>query len=323
MLWACVTLYAVLGGADFGGGFWDLFAGGARRGRPARRLIARVMGPVWEANHVWLIFALVILWTAFPGAFGSAMSALTVPLMLVALGVILRGSAFAFRHVFDDIPTMRAFGAVFALSSVVTPFFLGVSAGAVASGVVGAGNALAERPWLNPTSWFAGTLAVSACAWLAAVYLCNDARRSGDERLEAGFRHRALVSGLVTGALTLAGIVVIRADAPGLYLGLTGPALPLALLSVVAGLGTIVLVLRRRYVLARIGSALAVATVIWGWGLAQYPDLLPGRLDLHAAAAGPAVLEALLWVVLAGAVILLPALWFLFRMFQVERDAGR
>jgi cytochrome d ubiquinol oxidase subunit II len=322
ILWVGLTLYALLGGADFGAGLWDLLAGGAERGRPQRDLIEHSIGPVWEANHVWLIFVITLFWTAFPTAFAPFAATLYIPLTLAALGIIARGAAFAFRKASEELWLQRLFGAAFAFSSVVTPFFLGTIAGAVASGRVptriGDGDVLGS--WWNPTSITVGLLAVGTCAYLAAVYLCADARRAGQERLAEGFRRRALATGVLVGAATVAALLVVRADAPALFAGLTGPALPIAVTSVLAGAASLGLLLARRYVPVRVTGALAVAAVLWGWGIAQYPNVLPG-LAVSAAAGDPAVLTAVLWVLGFGSLLLVPSLVFLFVVFQRERMA--
>lgn len=322
ILWIGLTLYALFGGADFGAGLWDLLAGGTERGQPQRDLIEHSIGPVWEANHVWLIFVITLFWTAFPTAFAPFAATLYIPLTLAALGIIARGSAFAFRKASDELRLQRLFGAAFAFSSVVTPFFLGTIAGAVASGRVppdiGDGNIIGS--WWNPTSFTAGVLAVGTTSYLAAVYLCADARRRGDERLAEGFRRRALAAGLVVGAATVAALLVIRVDAPGLFAGLTGRALPVAVLSVLAGIASLGLLAARRYVPVRVTAALAVTAVLWGWGIAQYPVVLPG-LTVADAAGDPAVLAVVLWVLGIGAALLVPSLVFLFLTFQRGREA--
>lgn len=318
VLWIGVTLYAVLGGADFGGGFWDLCAGGTRRGWPQRKLIEGSMGPVWEANHVWMIFAAVTLWTGFPRAFSSVMTTMWIPLLLASFGIILRGAAFAFRKPSPTMNIKRVFGITFALSSVVTPFFMGMVAGGVASGRVPLGNAAGDTlgAWVNPTAFLGGVLAVATCAHLAAVYLTLEARGRGLDDLAEAFRVRALVSGLGVGALTLVGIEVLRRDAPMLFAGLTGRAIVPMVLSAAGGLTALWLLWTRRYASARVAAALSVAMVIWGWGVGQYPDLLPGELDLHRAAAHPAVLRAMLWTVGVGTLLLAPSLWLLFALFR-------
>jgi cytochrome d ubiquinol oxidase subunit II len=320
LAWTGVTLYALLGGADFGGGFWDMLAGGARRGLAQRRLIEHSIGPVWEANHVWLIFVLVLFWTCFPAVFASVASTLYIPLTLVALGIIARGSAFAFRKASTELWQLRLFGGAFALSSMLTPFFLGTVAGGVASGRVPAGLARGDllTSWWNPTSVLAGLLAVGSTAYLAAVYLTGDARRSGVPGLAEAFRLRGLVSAAVTGVITLGGILILRDDAPRLYAGLTGRALPVVVISVLAGLASLALLAMRRYALARVTAALAVAAVLWGWALAQYPVLLPPDVTVSHAAAAPPVLHATLAVAVVGMALLVPSLLWLFSLFQRE-----
>jgi cytochrome d ubiquinol oxidase subunit II len=316
--WLGVTLYALLGGADFGGGFWDALAGGSRRGLAQRALIEHSIGPVWEANHVWLIFVIVLFWTCFPLVFASVASTLYVPLTLAALGIIARGAAFAFRKASTELWQLRLFGGAFAVSSVVTPFFLGTIAGGVASGRVPPGLARGDviRSWWNPTSVLAGLLAIGTTAYLAAVYLTNDARRRGSVELAEAFRRRGLVSALVTGVVVLGGIAVLRADAPRLYAGLTGRALPVVAVSGLAGLVSLALLYRRSYVLVRATAALAVATVLWGWAVAQYPLLLPPDATVSRTSAEPSVLHATLASVVVGLVLLVPSLLWLFVLFQ-------
>ena len=322
LLWIGVTAYALLGGADFGAGFWDLVAGDTGRGASQRALIERVIGPVWEANHVWLIFALVVLWTGFPTAFAAITSTLFIPLTATAIGVILRGSAFAFRKAIPEIELKRVFGATFAASSVITPFFLGAVAGGVASGRVSAGNARGDAltSWLNPTSVLGGTLAVVSCAYLAAVYLCRDAERAGDVALTEGFRTRALVMGGVVAVIAAAGIAVLRTDAPRLFDGLTGRGLPLVVASAVGGVASAGLLWTRRFALARVAAAAAITAVIWGWAAGQYPFLLQESVTIEEAAAADATLDALIGTLIVGGVLLAPALGLLFLMAQ--RDAG-
>lgn len=319
--WLGLTAYVLLGGADFGGGIWDLLAGGTERGRPQRALIEHSIGPVWEANHVWLIFVMVLMWTGFPAVFAAIASTLYIPLTLVALGIIARGSAFAFRKVSTRVPRQRLFGATFALSSLLTPFFLGTVAGAIASGRVPPGIAAGDlvTSWLNPTSLITGLLAVGITAYLAAVYLTRDAERDGAVTLAEQFRRRALVTGVVLGGLSLAGLLVLRADAAPLYAELTGGAgLPLLALSVVAGVVSLVLLWWRRYLVVRLTAALAVVGLLWGWAAAQVPELLPG-VTVEQAAATPTVLLATLIALAVGATLLVPSLWWLFATFQAAK----
>jgi cytochrome d ubiquinol oxidase subunit II len=319
-----LTLYTLFAGADFGAGIWDLLAGGTRRGAARRELIEHSIGPVWEANHVWLILVITLFWTTFPSAFAAFASTLYIPLTLAALGIIGRGAAFAFRKASHTLAEQRLYGATFAVSSVATPFFLGTIVGALASGRVPPGIAAGDiwRSWLNPTSVYCGLLAVGVCAYLAAVYLIHDARRAGAADLVAQFRRRALATGVLVGAGALAGLAVIAADAPGLFADLRGRALPLVVLSLAAGVGSLVLIVTGRYRLVRVTAALAVAAVLWAWGAAQYPVLLAPDLTVARAAGDPTVLATVLVVLGVGAVLLVPSLLWLFGIFQRTATDG-
>lgn len=319
-----ITLYALLAGADFGAGFWDLVAGGTVRGAPTRALIEQSIGPVWEANHVWLIFVLVTLWTGFPSAFAPIMSTLYVPLTLAAVGIILRGSAFAFRKASPTIGARRLYGIAFASSSVITPYFLGSVVGGVASGRVPAGTGTGDvlRSWLNPTSVLGGIMAVVVCAFLAAVYLAADAERRGRPELVNGFRQRALLAGIVGGAVAAVGVAVLHADSPSLFHGLTHRGAPLIVVSAAAGACTLVLVARRRFAIARYVAALAVVAVLWGWAAGQYPWMLVHELTIKAAAAPRATLEAGLIAFGAGSLVLVPALVWLLVLVQRGELSG-
>jgi cytochrome d ubiquinol oxidase subunit II len=320
VLWLGVTLYVVFGGADFGTGFWDLVAGNAARGERPRALIDHAIGPVWEANHVWLIFCLVVLWTGFPRAFAAVMSTLYLPLSLAALGIVLRGAGFAFRKATKETAGRRAYGAVFAVSSILTPFFLGATLGGIASARVPlrtAGNLVTS--WVNPTSVFVGVLAVAICAYLAAVFLTIDARRLGEASLERYFQRRARAAAVVAGAAAIVGLFVLRADAPDLYRGLTGKALPLVVVSVVCGAAVLLLLARGARMGTRLLAVGAVATMVWAWGLAQHPYLLPETLTVAGGAAVASTLRAILVVFVAAVVIVGPSLALLFVLDQRSR----
>jgi cytochrome d ubiquinol oxidase subunit II len=317
ILWVGATLYAVFGGADFGGGFWDLIAGDAERGERPRALIQRSITPVWEANHVWLIFILVVLWTAFPEAFSAVMSTLYVPLTLAAVGIVLRGAGFAFRKSIQGLEARRAMGATFAVSSVLTPFFMGTVVGAVAAGnVPAAGNGDAFSSWIAPLPLLTGVLFVASGAYLAAVFLVVDARRAGEGGLEDYFARRALWVALAAGAFAVAGIFALRADARYVYDGLTSDGLPLVALSALCGLAVLAMLLRGARRGLRPLAAGAVVAVIWGWGVAQFPYLLPTSLTISEAAAPDATLLTVLIVFCVAAVVVLPALGLLYWLTQ-------
>jgi len=322
ILLASVTLYAVFGGADFGGGLWDLLAGGDQRGRAPRRLIDDTITPVWEANHVWLVFDLVIFWTAFPHAFAAVMTTAALPLWLALGGVVLRGAGFAFRKEARQLSLERAFGASFAFSSLITPFFMGTVIGAIATGQVPAEATHASlRAWTSTTALLIGFLFVSACGYLAAVYLADEAARCGNRGLETYFTRRAQAAGVVAGALSLATLAELHSSNPLLYDRLTGRAVALVILAGVCGLGVVIaltagLTTGRRWRGAiRIVAALGVAAVVWGWGVAQYPVLLPGTpVTLTNAGAPHSTLAALVVLFVIVVVLVGPAFVLLFSL---------
>src|SRR3954471_15624630 len=310
---AGLVLYAVLGGADFGAGLWQLLAGGDERGERVRDEAHHALAPVWEANHVWIVFVITVSWTAYPEAFASIASTLAVALFIAGLGIIMRGTSYPLRAGVEDAQRIDV---VFALSSILTPFALGAALGGIASGRVPVGNAQGDlfSSWLNPTSVMVGLLAVAFSGYLAAVYLAADSRRSGDSELEDYFRGRALASAVVGGALALAGLFVLRSDVRPLFDALvSGDGLPALIVSALAGGLTFLLVWRRRYELARVGASIAVAAVVAGWALAQQPVLLPG-LTVSEAAAPDATLVAVIVAVVAGVVVLFPSLALLFSL---------
>ena len=318
VLWVGATMYAVFGGADFGAGFWSLVAGGDERGRRARELIDWAIGPVWEANHVWLVFVLVVLWTAFSAAFAAIFSTLFIPLSLAALGIVLRGSGFAFHKTARRSRGRDLAERLFGLSSLLTPFFMGTVVGAIAAGRVPPGNAAGDpvSSWLNLLSVLIGLMFVATSAYVSAVFLVSDARRAGAADLERYFTVRALGAALVAGALAVAGIVDLHADAPYLYDRLTAEGLPLVIVSGLCGLGVLVLLRRGAARGVRALAIAAVVAVVWGWGVAQYPYLLPKTLTIADGAAPSATLTSVLIVFGVAVVLVLPALALLFSLAQ-------
>ncbi|WP_426560676.1 cytochrome d ubiquinol oxidase subunit II [Angustibacter sp. McL0619] len=313
-----ILAYALFGGADFGAGFWELMAGEGEGAERPRRVIEHSIGPVWEANHVWLIFIFVVLWTAFSEAYASIMLTLFVPLTLAALGVVLRGASFAFRKTVDTARERRLLGLAFALSSLLVPFFLGAVAGGVASGRVPAGGKAGDPvdSWLNPTSILGGVLAVAAVAYLAAVYLVWDARRLDDAEMAGYFRVRAIGAGIAVAVIGVVGVFVLRSDAPYLYDGLTSEALPLVVVSAVCGVGALALLLRDASHWARLLAVLAVAGVVAAWGVAQWPYVLPESLTFADAAAPSGTLTTLFIVIGLALVIVIPAFALLYVLDQ-------
>ncbi len=325
ILWLGATFYALFGGADFGGGFWDLVAGGAERGERPRAAIQRSLTPVWEANHVWLIFILVVLWTAFPPAFSAVMTTLYVPIALAALGIVLRGSGFAFRKSIEGLSGRRLAGATFAISSLLTPFFMGTVVGAVADGNVPAdGNGAAFSSWLQPLPLLTGAMFVASGAYLAAVFLIGDAGRRRDDEMQRYFARRALAAAALAGVAAVFGLVELHAETRYVFDRLIDQGLPLVILSALCGLGVlaILLAMARRpgappWPLRPLAAG-AVIAVIWGWGVAQFPYLLPTSLKISEAAAPTDTLTSVIIVFLFAGIIVLPALGLLYWLSQKE-----
>jgi cytochrome d ubiquinol oxidase subunit II len=319
LILAGMAVYTVLAGADFGAGLWTLLAKPGRAPAASTRDFARhSMGPVWEANHVWLIFVLVVCWTAYPVAFGSITSTLAAPLLIAAIGIIFRGATYALRGLGGSAaPTNRPrptsqVELLFALASILTPFALGTVIGAIALGHVPVGNAAGDPvgSWLSAGPVLIGVLAVAFSGYLAAVYLAADSVKLHEPTLAADFRDRALVSGVVAGALALGGLFALRSALPLTH----GLALVMVIASGCGGLATVVLCWFRRFEWARVTAAAAVAAVVIGWAAAQSPRFLPG-MTVTQAAAGRSTLIALLIAVAVGGVVLIPSLILLFTLF--------
>ncbi len=319
VLWVGATFYAIFGGADFGGGFWDLIAGNAEKGEQPRHTIQNSLTPVWEANHVWLIFILVVLWTAFPTVFSAIFTTLYVPLVLAVLGIVLRGSGFAFRKSVERLSERRAAGATFALSSLVTPFFMGTAVGAIAIGNVPAGgNGDAFSSWLAPAPLCIGAMFVATSAYLAAVFLVGDTRRVGDKEMELYFEKRALASGVVAGLFAVVGLIALHSEGHYVYNRLVHEGLPLIILSVVCGAGLLGALLLGGRLLLRPLAAGAVIAVVWGWFVAQFPYLLPTTLKISEAAAPDATLGAVFVVFGIACIVVIPSLMILFVLAQTD-----
>ncbi|WP_327262359.1 cytochrome d ubiquinol oxidase subunit II [Streptomyces sp. NBC_01232] len=310
-----LAAYACAGGTDYGAGFWDLTAGGAERGKRPRWLIDHAMAPVWEVNNVWLIFVFIVMWTGFPAMFQAVFGALWLPLALAAIGLVLRGAGFALRKPTRRLAQRRIYGAMFAVSSLLTPFFLGAALGAVASGRVAVGTAASAHAWANPTSVLTGLLAIAATAFLGAVFLCSDARRFGADDLVDHFRLRALLAFCAVVVLGLIGLPVTHDDARYVWEGLTGGwGLLLLVLAAICGLVTAVLLLRRSYRWSRYTAVASVALTVGAWGCAQRPYLLPTTLTVADGAGAP---QSMHWLAIVTAIAVLlvgPALVLLYRL---------
>jgi cytochrome d ubiquinol oxidase subunit II len=317
---AALVFYVLLGGADFGGGIWDLLASGPRA-REQRALIERAIGPIWEANHVWLILVIVVLFTGFPPAFAAISVALFVPLVLLLVGIVLRGAAFTFRLYDGSDPVQRAWGAAFSASSVLAPLALGTAVGALASGRlrlgerwVPAGGWLA---WLAPFPVAIGVYAAALFAFVAATYLAVEARGA----LREDFRRRALAAGVAVFLAAAAALALAWREAPVVFEGLTrrGWSLPFHAATGVAALLAFWALWTRRVRLGRAAAAAQAALIVVGWGLSQHPYLVVPDVTLASASAPPATQRLLLGALAGGALLLFPCLYLLFRVFKGER----
>ena len=317
ILWLGVTLYAIFGGADFGAGVWDLLAGSGERAERVRLQIDRSIGPVWEANHVWLIFVLVVLWTAFPSAFSAIMTTLYIPLALAALGIVLRGSGFAFRHALPG-PVQRPATRVFGVASLLTPFFMGTVVGAIASGQVpAAGNGDPTGSWTGLLPLVTGGLFVVLAAYTAAVFLVHDSGTAGDEDLRDYFARRALIVAVIAGVAAVVGVIALHRDARYVYDGLTSwPGIALVVLSGVCGLVGLWMLFTGRNRGLRVAAVGAGTALIWGYFAAVFPYMLPTSLKISQAAGASATLTEVIIVFGVAAVTCVPALILLYTLSQ-------
>lgn len=313
VLLLAVTAYACAGGTDYGAGFWDLTAGGAERGRRPRWLIDHAMAPVWEVNNVWLIFVLVIMWTGFPVLFERVFVAMWLPLALAAVGIVLRGAGFALRKPVRRLAGRRLYGAVFAVSSLLTPFFLGAAAGGVASGRVTGTTPASADAWANPTSVLFGLLAVAATALLGAVFLAADARRFATPDLDGYFRRRALGALAAVAVLAVVTLFVTHGDATHVWHGLThGAGLVFVVVAALATAATAWLLIRPSGAWSRVTAVAVVASAVIAWGMAQRPYLIPTSLTVAQGAGAHTTLRWLGLVTLVAVLLIVPAVAFLY-----------
>lgn len=314
-----LVIYALLAGADYGGGVWDLLASGPRA-QEQRKLVEKALGPVWEANHVWLIFVVVLLFSGFPLAYGALSTALNIPLTIMVLGIVLRGTSFTFRH-YDrhGDATEHLWGRLFGISSVITPVMLGICIGAISTGRIRVRDGTVVsgflHPWMDLFPIVTGLFALALFAYLAAVYLTVETE---DRALQDDFRKRALITAVVVGALAFTALMLSTSHAPLTSQGMMYSewSMPLQVVTGALALGAIASLYWRRYYLSRFLAAAQVTMILAGWAIAQFPYLVPPDIRLTDAAAPPAVLEILLWSVLAGSVILVPSLIYLIRLFK-------
>lgn len=319
-----LTLYALLGGADFGGGVWDLFASGERK-KAQRELIAEAIGPIWEANHVWLILVIVLLFTCFPAAFAAISTALHIPLVLMLMGIVLRGSAFTFRHYDNQADSVqRRWGRIFSIASLITPVLLGVTVGAISSGRIrmqaGAPVTGFVEPWFALFPFAVGLFALALFAFLAAVYLTVEAR---DETLREDFRRRALISAGAVGVMALIVFWLSSSGAPVIRQDLSQSVWtwPLQIATAISAVAALWCLWTRKFKLARLAAAAQVTLILWGWGAAMFPHLVVPDLTIQNAAAPAVTLRLVLAALVAGSLLLFPSFYFLFRIFKSSAPA--
>jgi cytochrome bd ubiquinol oxidase subunit II len=314
-----LTFYILFGGADYGAGVWTLFARGSR-GPAQRKLIREAIGPIWEANHVWLILVVTVLFTGFPLAFAVISTRLHIPLTLMLIGIVLRGAGLAFRsYGIRNHGEQPYWERLFIVASLITPVLLGMTIGTLASGGLGTHDrsfgSLFVWPWLALFPAAVGFLALVLFAFLAAIYLTREAR---DEELREDFRRRALVAAVLVAILAGSVFMLASRDAPTIWHRLSHSAWGWTLLfaTATAGVATVLALWTRRYALARICGAAETTLIVWGWALAQFPFLVVPDITIANAAAPPLTLQLLILANLLGAVMLFPALYYLFRIFK-------
>jgi cytochrome d ubiquinol oxidase subunit II len=324
VIMVALNFYVLFAGADFGGGVWDFFARGPRQ-KAQRDLIAHAIAPIWEANHVWLILVIVLLFTCFPAVFSAIVITLHIPLTLMLLGIVLRGSAFIFRSYGSDADaTQQRWGRVFAIASIITPVLLGICVGAIATGglehwtVEGSFAAHFITPWLTLFGVGVGLFALALFSFLAAVYLTVEAE--GTE-LQEDFRTRALWAAGAVFVIAFGVLALSWNGAPMVRHALMGGpwALPFHIVTGLAALTAIAALWTRHFRLARIAAAAQVTFILWGWAASQYPYLLPPTLTIDASAAPSRTLVLVLWALAVGGCVLFPSLFYLFRIFKLER----
>ena len=314
-----LILYALMGGADFGGGMWDLLAVGPRAVRQ-RKAIAAAIGPIWEANHVWLILVVVLLFTGFPAGFAGMMTALNIPLTAMLIGIVLRGSAFIFRKYDSKSDAVqRRWSTVFGISSFLTPLFQGITLGALATGQIRIVNGQVVTGffagWLTGFSLGCGVFALGLFAFLAATYLTLDTKAQPD--LQNDFRLRALWSGVALAPIAWVVFLTSKQGAPEMFHGLTRWWAPLLLgWTCLFTIAALVALWLRRFAMARIAAIGQVTLILAGWSLAQYPNLITPDVTIDNAHAPEITLRLLVLALGAGAMVLLPSLAFLFHIFK-------
>jgi cytochrome bd ubiquinol oxidase subunit II len=325
ILWLALFVYAIFGGADFGAGMLELFAVGEKGPRQSA-LIDESIGPVWESNHVWLIFLLVVFFTAFPPAFAAINVVLFIPLLIAVIGIVLRGSSFVFKThgIIRSSRTARMLSRIFSVGSIMTPFFLALTGAAIASGVIVIQNTsqIVTNPgsdWLTPFTLVVGVLALCLCVTISAIYLTVEATSRGETELAEAFRRRGLIAGALTAVFGLLGLILSPSEAAFLWHGMLDKAIPFVVVTMLVGVAMAAALWFRRYVWARVLVVLLTAGLLLSWGVSQYPYIIPPDVT-DATASSPLETQQFLLVgIIIALIIVIPSLWFLFYVFKLKK----
>ncbi len=325
ILWLALFIYTIFGGADFGAGMLELFAVG-ESGSRQEALIDESIGPVWESNHVWLIFLLVVFFTAFPPAFAAINVVLFIPLLLAVIGIVLRGSSFVFKThgSIQRNRNVRILSRTFSVASIMTPFFLALSAAAIASGVIVIQNKSqivtnTGSDWLTPFTLTIGAMALTLCVTISAIYLTVEATSRGQSDLAEAFRRRGLIAGALTAALGLLGLILSPSEAAFLWHGMLDKAIPLVIVTMLVGVAAAAALWFRRYTWARVLIVAEVAFLLLSWGVSQYPYIIPPDVTAANASSPLETQQFLLVGIIIALIIVLPSLWFLFYVFKLKK----
>ncbi len=325
ILWLALFIYTIFGGADFGAGMLELFAVG-ESGARQNVLIDESIGPVWESNHVWLIFLLVVFFTAFPPAFAAINVVLFIPLLLAVIGIVLRGSSFVFKThgIIKKSRNVKILSRTFSVASAMTPFFLALSAAAIASGVIHVQNESqvvtnTGSDWLTPFALTIGAMALTLCVTISAIYLTVEATSRGDMELAEVFRRRGLIAGALTAALGLLGLILSPSEAPFLWNGMLDKAIPVVIVTMLVGVAAAAALWFRRYGWARVLIVAEVAFLLLSWGVSQYPYIIPPDVTAANASSPQETQVFLLIGIIIALIIVVPSLWFLFYVFKLKK----
>ena len=325
ILWLALFIYTIFGGADFGAGMLELFAVG-ESGARQDALIDESIGPVWESNHVWLIFLLVVFFSAFPPAFAAINVVLFIPLLLAVIGIVLRGSSFVFKThgIIQRSRNIKILSRTFSVASAMTPFFLALAAAAIASGVIHIQNTSqvvsnTRSDWLTPFTLTIGAMALTLCVTISAIYLTVEATSRGQSDLAEAFRRRGLIAGALTAVFGLLGLILAPSEAAFLWHGMLDKAIPVVIVTMLVGVAAAAALWFKRYTWARVLIVAEVAFLLLSWGMSQYPYIIPPDVTAANASSPLETQQFLLVGIILALIIVVPSLWFLFYVFKLKK----